>query len=241
MRWVKSLIGSPTMNVKLAKARAGEGLGFSFAGTTQAVYNDIDKTMLSHYGFTRENGFYTLAYRIVEFASAPVVALDTAMLPKYFSLSGRDMRPVVRLAIKSLIVGAAAGLFIALVMTLVAPIVPHLVGKDFSGVLAALRWLCWIPLLRAGHRMTGVALTGTGHQSLRTIAQFVVAVFNIGLNFWLIPTHGWIGAAWSSVASDGLLALLNSSALFALWLTRERSAGRASCMTTPASEVPSAS
>jgi O-antigen/teichoic acid export membrane protein len=31
----------------------------------------------------------------------------------------------------------------------------------------------------------------------------------VALNFWLIPRRGWLGAAWASLASDGLLAILN--------------------------------
>jgi len=29
------------------------------------------------------------------------------------------------------------------------------------------------------------------------------------LNLYLIPHYGWLGAAWASVLTDGLLALLN--------------------------------
>jgi O-antigen/teichoic acid export membrane protein len=65
--------------------------------------------------------------------------------------------------------------------------------------------------------MTGGALTSTGRQGIRTTAQFSVAGINFLLNLWWIPTYGWIGAAWSSVVSDGLLALLNSLLLFWLW------------------------
>ncbi len=204
-------------DARLILRRAWEGLGFSFAGTTQAAYNDIDKTMLSHYGLNRENGFYTLAYRIVEFATAPITAMDVALLPRYFVLSQEGMLPVVRRVAKSLRVGVAVGVGIVGATLLLAPLVPHMVGRDFSGVLIALRWLCWMPLLRSVHRLTGIALTGTGNQRLRTVAQFIVAAVNLGLNFWWIPVYGWIGAAWSSVASDGLLGLLNSGFLYWVW------------------------
>jgi Na+-driven multidrug efflux pump len=39
------------------------------------------------------------------------------------------------------------------------------------------------------------------------LVQAAVAIFNILINFWIIPAHGWRGAAWSSIASDALLAL----------------------------------
>jgi O-antigen/teichoic acid export membrane protein len=41
-------------------------------------------------------------------------------------------------------------------------------------------------------------------------------LFNILLNLWLIPAYSWRGAAWSSLASDGLLACAVGVAVFLL-------------------------
>jgi len=35
-----------------------------------------------------------------------------------------------------------------------------------------------------------------------------VAVVNFGLNLIILPKYGWLGAAWTSLASDGLLLLI---------------------------------
>jgi O-antigen/teichoic acid export membrane protein len=218
--WVTKEVGMASFDFSLMRLRIWEGFGFSFAGTTQALYNDVDKTMLSHYGLSRENGFYTLAYRIVDFSTVPIAAMDAAVLPRFFQLGhdkNQGLKGVVKLAVKSTRVAALLGIAICAGTLIVAPFVPRIVGKDFSGVLIALRWLAWLPMLRGVHRMTGGALTGSGHQSLRTGAQITVAVLNFLMNLWWIPVYGWIGAAWSSVASDGLLAVLNALLLFWLW------------------------
>jgi O-antigen/teichoic acid export membrane protein len=219
--WVRKEVGGIEFDLKLLRIRLSEGFWFSFAGSTQSLYNDVDKTMLSHYGLTRENGVYTLAYRIIDFATTPIIAIDSVVLPRFFQLSHSNMPAVPKLAIRSAMAAALIGLGIAGCLTLLAPIVPRLVGHDFSGVLLALRWLCWIPALRGIHFLAGSALTGSGHQNLRTAAQFVVAGINLLLNLWWIPAYGWIGAAWSSVASDGLLAIINI--LLFLWLWRRMS------------------
>jgi O-antigen/teichoic acid export membrane protein len=220
--WVRAEIGPASWQLNLMLRRVREGVGFSFAGTTQASYNDVDKVMLSHYGLNRENGFYTLAYRVIDFATTPIIALESAVLPRFFRFGGEKMPDSVRLAVKSAVASVLFGVLIAGGVLLIAPIIPHLVGTDFSDVLTALRWLCCIPLLRGIHRMTGSALTGSGRQSFRTVAQVTVAVVNLALNLWLIPVYGWIGAAWSSVASDGLLAVLNSLILIGVWKRTSR-------------------
>jgi O-antigen/teichoic acid export membrane protein len=217
MALVRAEVGPATCERSLIFRRIREGLGFSFAGTTQAAYNDLDKVMLSHYGLNRENGFYTLAYRVIDVATTPIASLDAAILPRLFRLGHGGKQKVVKLAVKSAGASLLLGAGIAVSILLLAPFIPRLVGRDFSGVLIALRWLCWIPLLRGIHRATGSALTGSGRQNLRTAAQVTVALVNLLLNLWWIPVFGWIGAAWSSLASDGLLAVLNTLLLFLGW------------------------
>jgi O-antigen/teichoic acid export membrane protein len=205
------------VDLKLLRSRALEGIGFSFAGTTQAVNNDIDKTMLSHYGLIQENGFYSLAYRIVDFSTTPVQAIDSAALPRIFQIGHRDIVQAVKFALRSAGVATLVGLAIGVTTWCLAPLVPRLVGRDFGGILQALRWLCWLPALRGINRLAGSALTGTGHQRYRTTTQLLIAAINVAMNVLWIPRYGWIGAAWSSVICDGLLGVLNLLVLFYLW------------------------
>ena len=215
--WVGRETGPMMLNLGLIRRRALEGVGFSFAGTTENAYNDLDKTMLSHYGLNRENGFYSFAYRIVDFATTPIVAIDAAVLPLFFKRGREDISRTMRLAFRSAGVAALAGLAIALCILLIAPAVLHFVPKGFAEAVAALHWLCLLPALRGIHRLTGGALTGSGRQSLRTASQLTVAGMNFLLNLWWIPAYGWIGAAWASVAADGSLAVFNSALLLWVW------------------------
>jgi O-antigen/teichoic acid export membrane protein len=80
----------------------------------------------------------------------------------------------------------------------------------------ALRWLSVLPILKALHYFFTNALTGAGYQALRARIQAGVAVFNVLINLWLIPAYSWRGAAWSSIASDGLLACGSGVAAFVL-------------------------
>jgi O-antigen/teichoic acid export membrane protein len=107
-----------------------------------------------------------------------------------------------------------SGFAVALLTLLVSPLVPFAAGKSFAEAVVVLRWLCWLPILRGIHRMAGIALTGTGHQFRRTLSQCGVAIFNVICNWLWIPHYGWLGAAWASLASDGLLCVLNLILLY---------------------------
>ncbi|MGA3032586.1 MAG: oligosaccharide flippase family protein [Terracidiphilus sp.] len=209
-------IGPVRYDLRLLRQRALEGFGFSFAGTTDAVYNDLDKIMLSHYGMNVENGFYTLAYRIIDFATSPIVALNAAVMQRHFVQSGSGVRPMLRLTFKSLAVSTLLGVAIALGIQTLSFLLPRIAGRDFSGAIQVLKFLCVLPLIRGIHQTCGSALTGAGHQNWRTSAQCTVALLNFGLNWAWIPRLGWVGAAWATLASDGSLAVLNALLLFLL-------------------------
>ena len=211
---VQRTIGAASLSLALVRRRFWEGIGFSFAGSTQAVYNDVDKMMLSHYGMNAANGIYSMAYRVVDLATAPVSAIDTACTPRYFSLSKDGFPAVVRVARKIVPIAALSGLVAAAATLIASPLIVRMVGHDFAASLVAFRWLCCLPGLRGVHQLSGAVLTATGRQNARTAAQLAVALLNFGLNLMWIPSHGWLGAAWASLASDGALMVLNVSLVY---------------------------
>ena len=214
MAAVHKAIGPMQVNGALFRKRFWEGIGFSFAGSTQAAYNDIDKVMLSHYGMNAANGIYTMAYRVVDFATTPVTAIDMAVLPRYFILNNSGLAGVLRLSRKIIPIAALSGLAAAGITLLASPIAVKLAGHGFAAALLPIRWLCWLPVFRGVHQLAGGVLTSTGRQNYRTAAQFLIAILNLVLNLIWIPSHGWLGAAWSSLTSDGLLGALNLSLVF---------------------------
>jgi O-antigen/teichoic acid export membrane protein len=213
-------VGPISFDFPLLKSHLREGLGFSVSGTAAAAHNDIDKTVLSHYGMNIQNGFYTLAYKIVDYVCVPVNAIDIAALPRFFKLSRQDRSSFVRLLIRSVALSALLGAIFAVVLSLCAPLLNRLVTHSYDDAISVLKLLCLLPLLRGLHSVPGSALTATGRQGLRTILQFGVAGFNLIGNVILVPRLGWVGAAYMSIASDGLLAVLN---IGAVWLLIGRS------------------
>jgi O-antigen/teichoic acid export membrane protein len=201
--------GRPRFVPKMLVSYGVEGLGFSFGWSAQSIYNDIDKTLLSHYSMNSQNGIYTMAYRVVDVATIPISALDAAALSRYFRESAMDIHKVPAFAFRLAVRASLIGLFISMTLFFAAPIIPYLVGRGFSESTAALRWLSLLPAIRGVHQLTGCALTGMGFQRLRTIAQFSAAGLNLALNLWLIPHYSWHGAAWASLATDASLAIAN--------------------------------
>jgi O-antigen/teichoic acid export membrane protein len=201
--------GLPSFHPALIKKHAAEGLQYSFSQSTSTIYNDIDKTMLSHYGMNAATGIYAMAYRAVDVATIPIFSIRDAAMPRFFRNGREGIRGSASLAKSLLGRTMLIGLASALLLFIVAPLIPLIVGPDFADSASALRWLCLIPFFRSVHQITGCALTGAGLQRYRTSAQLVAAAFNFALNLWMIPRYGWLGAAWASLITDGGLGLMN--------------------------------
>ena len=201
--------GKPEYSPKLLQQRTGEGFVFALSYSTTGIYNDIDKVMLGHYGMNAANGVYTMAYRVVDVCMMPITSLHAAAFPRFFRKGVEGVKSTRGFACKILARTAPTGVLLAVMMFLAAPLIPHLVGSSFRESTAALRWLCLLPLFRSFHYSAGDALSGAGFQKLRLSTQTGAALFNTLVNLYLIPHYGWHGAAWSSLATDGMLGVLN--------------------------------
>lgn len=210
---VSARLGAPRLALHRIGPEFIEGLYFSASLSARTIYDDIDKTMLARMVALDAAGIYAAAYRITDVAFTPVASLLFAAYPRFFrhgsngievsrSYSLRLIRPAT---IYSL--GAAAAMLVG------APLLPHILGPQYFRTVEALRWLAFLPLLKTLQYFVANALTGAGYQGIRTLMQAVVVVFNVLLNLWIIPAYGWRGAAWSSLASDGLLAALMYAAV----------------------------
>ncbi len=205
--------GMPRFSLRLFFKHGWEGFGYSFASSTMSVYNDFDKTMLSHFGMNAANGIYTMAYRMIDVATIPIYSIREAALPRLFKHGREGIAEAKTLAYRLLKRALPLSVLLALGLFLGAPLIPKLLGSGFAESVPALRWLCLIPVFRCVHILVGSVLTGAGLQRYRTGAQLSVAVLNVALNFWAIPHFGWKGAAWASLVADGALCLLTWAVL----------------------------
>jgi len=213
---VYRLLGKAVFNPRLLRERIGEGFIFAVSYSTTGIYNDIDKAMLGHYGMNEANGIYTMAYRVVDVCMMPISSLHQAAFPRFFRKGQEGVSSTMAFARKIIVRTAPTGLGLALMMAIAAPLIPHMVGKSFGASTEALLWLSALPFLRSFHMSAGDALTGAGFQKLRLSTQAIAAIFNFSVNLYLIPHYGWHGAAWASLASDGMLGVFNWAVLLGI-------------------------
>jgi O-antigen/teichoic acid export membrane protein len=218
--------GLPLFSPRLLLKRSGEGFVFAVSGSTTSAYNDLDKVMLSHYGMLQANAIYSMAYRIVNIGTMPIMSLVGAAFPRFFQAGINGPAAVLPMAKTLLKRTLIPGIIAVTGMFVFAPILPHVVGNSYREAVSALQWLCLIPIFRCFNLSAGDALSGAGDQKFRLVCQAAAAIGNGLLNLYLIPRYSWHGAAWASLLTDGALGMMNWIALLYL-AHRARSAARA--------------
>ena len=199
-------LAPPTFDLARTPAEGREGFYISLGKSAATIYNDLDKTMLARLGTLEATGIYGAAYRLVDVSFAPVAALLVAAYPNFIRAGTGGISATLQYA-KPLILHAlwyAALIGIALFAG--AGIVPWILGGEYRSTVEALRWLAILPMLKVVHFFLSDALAGADRQGLKASIHVGVAVFNVLVNLWIIPAYSWRGAAWSSIASDALLA-----------------------------------
>src|SRR5271170_1570990 len=201
-------LGMPRLDVARVPRELREGLYFGAGLSAQTIYNDIDKTMLASLSTLDATGIYAAAYRVIDVAFTPVRSVLNAASASFFRSGQHGIAASYAYAKRHMPRMIGYGVLAFAGLCLLAPLFPLVIGKEFARTVEALRWLALLPLLKAIHYFLADSLTGAGYQGLRSAAQVFVAILNIGLNLWLIPLYSWRGAAWSSLACDGSLAVV---------------------------------
>ena len=205
---VNRLLGSPKLALNRILPELKEGFYFSISNSAYTIYNDIDKTMLARLSTLEATGIYAAAYRLIDVTFIPVISIAGAAYADFFRKGKDGVAATVAFAKPLVLITSSYSIVAGIGLLLFAPIVPSILGSDYINVVEALRWLAPIPLFRSLQHFGGDILSGTGFQGLRSALEVVISIFNIGINLWLIPLYSWQGAAWSSLASDGLLMMM---------------------------------
>lgn len=208
--------GKPLFSPRLVAARAGEGFLYAMSYSTQSIYNDVDKTMLGHYGMNAANGIYSMAYRFVDIASMPVNAVQAATAARFFRQGAGGVSVTKEFAKRIIRRTSVIGLIAVIGLFVCAPIIPHILGASFAESSSALRWLCLLPLFRSFQCSAGDALSSAGRADMRLVSQVIAGVLNFSANLYLIPRYSWHGAAWSSIGTDAFMAFANWSLVYTL-------------------------
>lgn len=175
------------------------------------VMGIVDTAMLGILADSREVGIFGIAARVAALTSFGLHAVNMVVAPRFAALhsAGRtdEMERVARLAAAA---ASAVGLPVVLACVAFPTLVLALFGPGFVAGAPVLATLAVGHLVNALTGPVGYLLMMTGHE--RTMRNNMVATgaLNIGLNAWLIPGMGALGAAIGTAVSLTVLNLASA-------------------------------
>lgn len=170
------------------------------------VFLKIDQVMLKEISGNAENGIYAVAARLSEVWWFLPTAIGLSLYPMLVRARGESSDRYAAVQQGGYDLMFWIGTAIAVAVSLVAgPAIALLYGNDYVRAADVLIIHIWISPIMFMGAIASRWLVLEGLQMVALSRSIVGAVVNVGLNLWLIPLYGAVGAAVATVASYSLL------------------------------------
>ena len=164
------------------------------------VINFVDREFVVWYWGKKEVGVYSAAVKIAGVITFVMIAFRTAWPAFAYSIEDdREARRTYAFVLTYLLVFAS---WVALALGALAPWwTALLTAPDYQRAAKGIALLAFAGAVYAGYTVLAIGSGRARKTQLNWVVTGVGAAANVGLNFWLIPRWGMVGAAISTLAS----------------------------------------
>lgn len=179
---------------------------FTVVGLLTRAFTRIDILILQAYHGEAAAGYYGLATTLFYQLNTIAQLLTTAILPnmaeafvKQRERIGGQLNAMIRIQIILGLPSTAIGLLLG------HKIITFLYGRGYEDTVLIFQLLVSVVVLRFINQTLGIVLTAMDQQGRRASMLTVTVIFNIALNFVLIPRFSYIGATITAALSEVVL------------------------------------
>ncbi len=168
--------------------------------------NFVDRLFVASYKDAAEVGVYSAAVKIASVITFAMFAFRTAWPAFAYSIEDdRDARRTYSFVLTYLLVVAS---WIALALGALAPwLTAAMTSPRYQRAEEGIALLAFAGAVYAGYTVLAIGSGRARRTQLNWVVTGAGAAVNVGINFWLIPRYGMVGAAISTAASYLVLFL----------------------------------
>lgn len=180
-----------------------------------SFYTVLDKVMLGSMSGMTETGYFENSLKVAQMPFTLITALGTVMMPRASALVAQGkskealsyMRPSMWLAMM-------LSFAFSFGITAVAPeFVPVFFGSGFDACVGVMSLIVWeMPFMAWSNVVRTQYLMPLGLDRAYVCSVITGAVANVVVNITLIPSMGAIGAAWGTLAAEGVVCAAQTAA-----------------------------
>lgn len=185
------------------------GIPLGIAGFLTLAYVRIDGILVFQIAGADQAGLYAAVYRVLDRAQMIPTAVMTTLFPLLAAAWPADparVRALVQAAVDTLMVIALPAL--ALTIAASDEIVTLLLGDEFEAAAPALPVLMGAFVALSFWHLAQSMVIVLGRQRRLIVYTTVALIFNVALNLVLIPSHGFMAAAWITLVTEVIVMAL---------------------------------
>lgn len=192
-------------------------IGFAIASASSRVHGDADKVVLTRLASPTVTGQYTVAYRLTDVLTLPVVAGTERLLPRLFKIGAERSTESRTDLLKMTIAGASLAITLSAITYLVAPLLPWVFGAGFQASVNMARALSLVPASMTLWVMVRSYAGTNGFEHAMGLFELFGAGFNVAASLLLVMRFGWSGAVIATY-----LTHLSMAFTLTLWMVYRR-------------------
>ena len=177
-----------------------------FAGFAFVINENLDKLLIRYYIDDATMGAYSGCYKLAVFMTLFVQAFRLGAEPFFFNYAKQKNAPEVYALILKYFVLVGCGLLLT-ICVFIEPLKELLIRNESYWIAMQI-----VPLILLANLFLGIYhnlsiwYKLTDRTSMGMYISLGGALATIGLNVWLIPTIGFMGAAWATFIAYGSMA-----------------------------------
>lgn len=197
----------PSWDPVFFKSLFKESLPLALTNIFILVYFRVDIVMMETMGLTfKEIGWYAAGVRMIDAAAMLPAMSSAALLPVLSSLTHKNSQAMKKLYSQGQRLMLILGLPSAVGLWMIRQDITTLVyGPSFAPTGPVFIWLAPVLGLLFLNFLQMAMLTSQGRQRLLAWATGACVLVNVGLNLWLIPAYGFMGAALATFITEAVL------------------------------------
>lgn len=203
------------LDLKFIKKVLIDSLPFGLTNFFYTIYFSIDIVMLFYLSGDYATGLYKSAYNIINVFTTFFVVYQAVIFPvmsKFFAESKDLLKSSYELSVKYLlliIIPISVGVFFY-----ARPLLDLIYSNQYSLATTPVQILIWTVSFLFINGAASILLNAIDKEKTVTKVYIIAALFNVALNFILIPHMSYDGAAIATVASEILITVLTVYYIF---------------------------
>jgi O-antigen/teichoic acid export membrane protein len=177
------------------------------SGVMFAIHLRTDVLLLGHYGTAEDVGNYAVAWNLMLLMDLVTSSLIVALMPRVARAT--NVHEVASLRRRTLLTGAAVTMLMLPLYFFAEPLL-HVLFPAFPHAVAPFRLLFWSSVVVLLVYPLYLGFYAQNRPGKVTFAYAALSASSLGIGLVLIPFHGAMGAAWTTLAARviGAIAIL---------------------------------